>query len=149
MVLDWDAIKEIITYSSVPVILKGVLNAEDAMKAIEVGAKAIVVSNHGGRQNDSAIATLKALAALPADIRNKIEVYLDGGIRSGAAVFKALALGARAVLIGRPALYGLAVNGKDGLLDVLNILTNELKDIMKSAGCDSVQHISREMIKEN
>jgi isopentenyl diphosphate isomerase/L-lactate dehydrogenase-like FMN-dependent dehydrogenase len=142
MVLDWDVIREIVAYSKVPLILKGILNADDAEKAIEVGARAIVVSNHGGRQNDSAIATLTALAQLPTDLRNKIEVYLDGGVRTGADIFKALALGAKAVLIGRPALYGLAVNGKDGLLDVLNMLTNELKDTMMIAGSKSVSDIS-------
>jgi isopentenyl diphosphate isomerase/L-lactate dehydrogenase-like FMN-dependent dehydrogenase len=142
MVLDWNVIKEIVSYTKLPVILKGILNNEDAHKAIEVGAKAIVVSNHGGRQNDEAVATLIGLTTLTPDVKEKIDVYLDGGVRSGADIFKALALGAKAVLVGRPALYGLALNGKDGLVDVLNIFANELKEAMVMAGCQTLADIN-------
>jgi (S)-2-hydroxy-acid oxidase len=149
MVLDWDVIKEIILYTRLPVILKGILNNEDAHKAIEVGAKAIVVSNHGGRQNDEAVATLDGLTSLSSDVKERIEVYLDGGVRNGSDIFKALALGAKAVFIGRPALYGLAMNGKDGLVDVLNILTNELKEAMQVAGCETLDDISSVKISKS
>ena len=146
MALDWNAIKEIVAYSKLPIILKGILNNEDAKKAIEIGAKAIVVSNHGGRQNDEAVATLDGLTTLSPEIKTEIDVYLDGGVRNGGDIFKALALGAKAVFIGRPALYGLAVNGKDGLVDVLNIFTNELKTSMKVTGCASLSDIGPERI---
>ena len=148
MILDWDVIREIISYTKLPVILKGILNNEDAHKAIEVGAKAIVISNHGGRQNDEAVATLDGLTTLTPDVKEKIDVYLDGGVRGGSDIFKALALGAKAVFIGRPALYGLAVNGKEGLIDVLNILTNELKEAMKVAGCEILADIGPNRICE-
>ncbi len=148
MVLNWDVIKEIISYTKLPVILKGILSNDDAKKAIEVGAKAIVVSNHGGRQNDEAIATLDSLTMLSSDIKEKIDVYLDGGVRNGADIFKALALGAKAVLIGRPALYGLAMNGKDGLVDVLNILDTELKECMRMAGCKNLADITLNSISK-
>jgi isopentenyl diphosphate isomerase/L-lactate dehydrogenase-like FMN-dependent dehydrogenase len=146
MALKWNDIKEVISYTKLPVILKGILSNDDAKKAIEVGAKAIVVSNHGGRQNDEAIATLSGLTVLSPDIKEKIDVYLDGGVRNGCDIFKALALGAKAVFIGRPALYGLAVNGKDGLIDVLNIFTNELKTSMEVTGCASLSDIGPERI---
>jgi (S)-2-hydroxy-acid oxidase len=149
MTLNWADVKEIVSYTKLPIILKGILNNDDAQKAIDVGAKAIVVSNHGGRQNDEAVATLDGLATLSLEIRNKIEVYLDGGVRNGTDIFKALALGAKAILIGRPALYGLALNGKDGLVDVLNIFTDELKSCMKITGCESLSDISlRHIVKK-
>jgi len=141
MVLDWNVIKEIVSYSKLPIVLKGILNNDDAKKAIEVGAKGIVISNHGGRQNDEAVATLDGLTTLTPDIREKIDVYLDGGVRSGSDIFKAIALGAKAVFIGRPALYGLAMNGKDGLIDVLSIFTTELKESMRTAGCGNLAQI--------
>jgi (S)-2-hydroxy-acid oxidase len=134
MKLDWDDVKKIVNYTKLPVILKGVLSHEDILNAIDVGAKAVVISNHGGRQNDELMSTLEALALLPSGVRDSIEIYLDGGIRNGEDVFKALALGAKAVFIGRPALYGLAVNGEEGLLDVLDILTEELRECMHVTG---------------
>lgn len=146
MRLNWDDIRELVSYTKVPIILKGVPTAADVLKAVEVGAKAVVISNHGGRQNDELMATLEALALLPSDVRGKIEIYLDGGIRNGSDVFKALALGAKAVFIGRPALYGLAVNGEAGLLDVLNILTDELRESMKRTGCGSLTDIKLDKV---
>lgn len=146
MVLDWDVIKEIVLYTKLPIVLKGILDTEHALKAIEVGAKGIVISNHGGRQNDEAISTLDALVSLSSDIKENIEVYLDGGVRTGEDIFKALALGAKSVFVGRPALYGLAVNGKEGLIDVLNIFTNELREAMKITGCKTLVDISPKSI---
>lgn len=148
MTLNWDDIREIVTYSKLPIILKGILTNEDAEKAIEVGAKAIVISNHGGRQNDESISTLDALQTLSPTVRERIEVYLDGGIRNGADIFKALAFGAKAVLLGRPALYGLAMNGKDGLVDVLHILNTELKQSMSMAGCEKLADIQVESVQK-
>lgn len=146
MKLNWDDIRELVSYTKVPIILKGVLTAADVLKAVEVGAKAVVISNHGGRQNDSLGSTLDALALLPSEVRNKIEIYFDGGIRSGGDVFMALAFGAKAVFIGRPALYGLAVNGEAGLTDVLNILTDDLFECMRYAGCESLADITSDKV---
>ena len=146
MQLNWDDIGEIISYTKLPIILKGILTAEEAEKAVEVGANAIIISNHGGRQNDDAMATLEALANLQKATGENIEVYLDGGIRTGEDIFKALALGAKAVLIGRPALYGIAVDGKAGLTDVLNILTAELEVCMKKTGCRTLEEITPDKV---
>lgn len=148
MTLRWDDIREVISYTKLPVVLKGILNVGDAQKAVEVGAKGIVVSNHGGRQNDAAAATLDALASVAPSVAEKIDVYLDGGIRSGADIFKALALGAKAVFIGRPALYGLAMDGKDGLIDVLNIFADELKECMVKTGCGSLKDVSSDRVSK-
>ncbi len=144
--LNWDDVLEIACYASVPVIIKGVLTAADVHRAITVGAKAVVISNHGGRQNDELPSTLEALTLLPAALRDRIEIYLDGGVRTGSDVFKALALGAKAVFIGRPALYGLAVNGERGLTQVLFILLEELRACMQLTGCDSLEDIGPDKV---
>jgi (S)-2-hydroxy-acid oxidase len=141
MRLNWDDIRTIVVHTKVPIILKGVLTESDVRKAIDVGAKAVIISNHGGRQNDTLPATLKALALLPSDIRKQIDVYVDGGLRDGSDVFKALALGAKAVFIGRPALYGLSVKGEQGLVDVLNIFRSGLGQCMQVTGCQSLADI--------
>jgi isopentenyl diphosphate isomerase/L-lactate dehydrogenase-like FMN-dependent dehydrogenase len=143
---NWEDIKEVISYTNLPVILKGILHVEDAEKAIEVGAKGIIISNHGGRQLDNAITSLDALALMPQSVKDRIEVYMDSGIRKGSDIFKALALGAKAVLIGRAALYGISVNGKEGLESVLRILRNELKTSMHMTGCSKVAEITSKQI---
>lgn len=148
MTLNWDDIAKIVSYTNLPVILKGVMSMDEVVKAIEVGAKAVVISNHGGRQNDELVSTLQALESIPFELKDKIEIYLDGGIRNGSDVFKALALGAKAVFIGRPALYGLAVNGKTGLVDVLDILNEELRESMKETGCTSLNDIDSSKVKK-
>jgi isopentenyl diphosphate isomerase/L-lactate dehydrogenase-like FMN-dependent dehydrogenase len=140
--LNWNDVRDIVSYTKVPVVLKGVLTVSDVRKAIEVGVKAVVISNHGGRQNDTLPPTLDVLTLLPSDLREQIEIYLDGGIRSGNDVFKALALGAKAVFIGRPALYGLAVNGEEGLTDVLRIFTDELRESMRRSGCETLADLT-------
>jgi len=137
----WKDIEEIVKYTKLPVVLKGILHPSDVEQATRIGVKAIIVSNHGGRQLDDAISTLEALEKISAIADNKIEIYLDGGIRSGVDAFKAIALGAQAVLIGRPALYGLAVDGKSGLRTVLEILSNELQRCMYMTGCKDIRHI--------
>ena len=146
-VLDWQGIREIVASTKLPVVLKGILTVDDAKKAVEVGAKAIIVSNHGGRQNDSAPATLSVLENIAGSVGDKIDIYIDGGVRTGEDIFKAVALGARGVFIGRPALYGLALRGKDGLVDVLSILDHELQEAMRKAGCATIQDIHRNNVR--
>lgn len=132
--------------SHLPLVIKGIVRADDARRALDHGAAAILVSNHGGRQLDASPATLEALPGVVEAVGNDAEVYLDGGIRSGEDAFKALALGARAVLVGRPSLWGLAVGGAEGVADVLRILSEELSRTMALAGAPSVQGIDRSMV---
>ncbi|CAG2105892.1 unnamed protein product [Medioppia subpectinata] len=126
----------------IPLVIKGILTAEDARLAVDSGADAILVSNHGGRQLDSAPATLEALPEIVAEVGRECEVYLDGGVRSGADVFKALALGARAVFVGRPVCWGLVHSGSEGVKSVLEILYTELDNIMTITGCPTVASIT-------
>ena len=118
-----------------PVVMKGIVRADDARRAIDEGAKAIWVSNHGGRQLDLAPATIDALPEIVKVVGDRAEVYVDGGIRSGTHAFIALALGARAVFVGRPILWGLAVAGEEGVARVLALLREELVRAMQLAGC--------------
>ncbi len=141
MRLNWEDIREIVLYAKVPVILKGVLSHADVLKAIDAGANAVIISNHGGRQNDKLPATLDALVQLPPTIKEQIDIYLDGGVRNGEDVFKALALGAKAVLIGRPAIYGLAADGERGLVQVLQTFKNDLSECMVKARCRTLEDI--------
>ena len=126
-----------------PVVLKGVLTAEDAALAVEHGAAAIVVSNHGGRQLDGVPATLDALPEVADAIAGRVEIYLDGGIRRGTDVAKALALGARAVLAGRGPVFGLAAAGEDGVRHVLELLRDELTLALCLLGCTSPHEVTR------
>jgi isopentenyl diphosphate isomerase/L-lactate dehydrogenase-like FMN-dependent dehydrogenase len=142
----WNDIRQIIEFAELPVILKGILHPEDAKMAAEVGAKGIIISNHGGRQLDGAISTIDALRKVPAEVRQKLDVYMDGGIRQGSDVFKAIALGAKAVLVGRPVLYGLAADGENGVSGVLQILTNELRQCMHTMGCAKISDITADRI---
>jgi (S)-2-hydroxy-acid oxidase len=141
--------------SRMKIILKGIMTPEDAVLAIEHGADAIVVSNHGGRQLDETCSTIEALPAIHAAIatgssepgrNNKIPLIFDGGVRHGADIFKALALGADFVLIGRPVLWGLGYKGKEGVETVINILERELSRTMALAGVTKVEDISKEYI---
>jgi 4-hydroxymandelate oxidase len=117
-----------------PLVLKGVLTTEDARLAVEHGVAAVIVSNHGGRQLDGAVASLDALPEVVRAVAGRCPVLLDGGVRTGADVVKALALGARAVLVGRPVLWGLATAGADGARAVLDLLVSELDDVMALCG---------------
>lgn len=148
------------------IILKGIMTPEDAVLAVKYGADAIVVSNHGGRQLDSACSSIEALLAVRAALatrpnlfsrsrsggssssrpRNRIPIILDGGIRHGADIFKALALGADFVIIGRPVLWGLAYNGEKGVETVMHILERELSRTMALAGVTRIEDISRAYI---
>jgi len=127
----------------VPIVLKGILTAEDARLAVEHGASAVVVSNHGGRQLDGVVATLDALPEVADAVAGRIEVWCDGGVRSGLDVLKAIALGARLVLVGRPFLWGLAVGGEDGVVRVLEHLRDEIDHALALAGCRSPAELTR------
>lgn len=137
----WDDLAWLQSLSPLPLVMKGILRGDDAVRAVECGAKAIVVSNHGGRQLDGAIASLNALAEIVTAVDGRVEVLLDGGIRRGTDIFKALAIGAQAVLIGRPILWGLAVGGQTGVSHVISLLKNELSVAMALSGCPQLQDI--------
>ncbi|MDF1662542.1 MAG: alpha-hydroxy acid oxidase [Planctomycetota bacterium] len=144
----WKDIEWLRSITKLPVIVKGILHPDDALKARDYGASAIVVSNHGGRQVDTAQATIKALPKITEQLNDSIEVYVDGGVRRGTDVLKALACGARAVLLGRPILWGLAVNGQAGAEAVLQLLKADFDLAMALCGCRSVQEIQRDLIAE-
>lgn len=140
--LDWDFLGNLCARMSVPVVVKGILSAEDAALACEHGAAAIVVSNHGGRQLDGAPAALDALPELVEAVAGRAEVYVDGGIRRGTDVLTALALGADATLVGRPVLHGLALDGEQGVRRVLDILRTELENALALLGCRSPAEVT-------
>ncbi|KAF2725733.1 S-2-hydroxy-acid oxidase [Polychaeton citri CBS 116435] len=145
--LTWETtLKSLRQITKMKVILKGIMAPEDARLAVEHGADAIVVSNHGGRQLDCTTSTIEALPDVADAVQGRLPVIFDGGVRHGSDVFKALALGADFVLVGRPALWGLAYNGCDGVESVMNILERELSRTMALAGVTKVQDINRSMI---
>jgi isopentenyl diphosphate isomerase/L-lactate dehydrogenase-like FMN-dependent dehydrogenase len=144
--LSWDDVAWLRSLSPLPLVLKGIVTAEDTEKAVQAGVDGVVVSNHGGRQLDGAPATLDALAEVVQAAEGRIEVLLDGGVRRGSDVFKALALGARAVMVGRPYLWGLAVDGADGVRTILEILRDDLILTMALAGRPRVQDIDRSAV---
>lgn len=127
-----------------PIVVKGVLTADDARRAVDVGANAIVVSNHGGRQLDSVPAAIRALPAVAAAVGGQIQILMDGGIRRGSDIVKALCMGARAVLIGRAYAYGLAAAGEEGVARVLNILRADVERTLRLLGCGSVSNLNAE-----
>lgn len=136
--LSWADLDELRRRTSLPLIVKGVLDPDDAARAAECGADAVVVSNHGGRQLDGSVASIDALEAVHAAVRGRCEVLLDSGVRSGVDVLKALALGANGVLVGRPMLWGLASGGAAGARRVFELLAAELRDALGLAGCSGV-----------
>jgi isopentenyl diphosphate isomerase/L-lactate dehydrogenase-like FMN-dependent dehydrogenase len=141
--VEWPYVSELRERYGVPVVVKGLVTAEDARLACEHGAAAVVVSNHGGRQLDGAIAALDALPEVVEAVEGRAEVYLDGGIRRGTDVVTALALGANAVLVGRPVLYGLAFGGAKGVEQVLEILREETENALALLGCRSPAEVAR------
>ncbi|HEY7356539.1 MAG TPA: alpha-hydroxy acid oxidase [Ktedonobacterales bacterium] len=144
--LTWEVIPWLRSLTSLPLVLKGVLTAEDAARAVEAGVDGLIVSNHGGRQLDGVLPTIEALPEVVEAVNGRCEVYMDGGIRRGADILKALALGARAVLIGRPVIWGLAVNGEAGVSDILRILARELILAMQLAGRPTLASIDRSLV---
>lgn len=145
--LTWEILPWLRSITTLPILLKGILTAEDALLALEYGAAGIIVSNHGGRQLDGVVASIEALPEVVEAVAGRCEVYVDGGVRRGTDVLKALALGARAVLLGRPILWGLAVNGETGVHDVLQLLRAELELAMTLAGCPTLRSITRSLVR--
>ncbi|KAI9121033.1 hypothetical protein K1719_008066 [Acacia pycnantha] len=144
--LGWKDVKWLQTITSLPILVKGVLTAEDARLAIEVGAAGIIVSNHGARQLDYVPATIMALEEVVKAVQGRVPVFVDGGFRRGTDVFKALALGASGVFIGRPVLFSLAADGEAGVRKVLQMLRDEFELTMALSGCRSLKEITRNHI---
>jgi isopentenyl diphosphate isomerase/L-lactate dehydrogenase-like FMN-dependent dehydrogenase len=145
--LTWNDLEALCGRCDLPVLVKGVLTGEDAALAVEHGAAGIVVSNHGGRQLDAAPASLDALPEVVSVVDGRAEVLLDGGVRRGTDVVTALALGAQAVLVGRPALWGLAAAGEDGARRVLEILREEVELALALCGCAAPESVTREHVQ--
>ncbi len=139
----WEDLEWLAANTKLPLVMKGVMTGEDGRLCAEHGAKGMIVSNHGARNLDSTFSTIEVLPEVADAVDGRIEVYLDGGIRRGADVFKALALGARAVLIGRPIFWGLAVDGEAGVSKVLGILRDELDMVMALCGTADTASIDR------
>jgi 4-hydroxymandelate oxidase len=144
--LGWNEVAWLRSATRLPVVLKGILHPDDARRSAEAGVDGIVVSNHGGRQLDGAPATVEVLERAVAAVGGAAEVYLDGGVRRGTDVVRALALGARAVWVGRPAVWGLATGGTDGVAGALGLLRAELERSMALCGCRTVSEIGPELL---
>ncbi|KAJ2943768.1 hypothetical protein O0L34_g8088 [Tuta absoluta] len=146
--LTWDEIKWLKSITKLPIIAKGILRADDAVKAIEAGCSGILVSNHGARQLDGVPSTIEVLPEIVEAVKKyNVEVYLDGGVSCGTDVYKALALGAKMVFVGRPALWGLAVGGQAGVQRMLQIFRTELEYTFQIAGTPTVADITRDMVR--
>ena len=144
--LSWKDVEWLCALSKLPVLLKGIVHPDDARLAVAHGAAGVIVSNHGGRQLDTAPATIDALPEIVAAVDGRIEVLIDGGIRRGTDVVKALALGAKAVAVGRPVLWGLAHDGQRGVERVLELLRFEVDLAMGLCGCATVEEIDRGLV---
>jgi isopentenyl diphosphate isomerase/L-lactate dehydrogenase-like FMN-dependent dehydrogenase len=145
--LTWADVEDLASECSVPVLVKGILTAEDAELALEHGAAGVLVSNHGGRQLDRSLATAEALPEIAAAVEGRAALLVDGGIRRGVDVATALALGADAVLVGRPALWGLAAGGAEGVARVLELLRQELELALGLLGCTGVSQLTRAHVR--
>ncbi len=144
--LSWDDISRLQELWAGPIVLKGVLRAEDAQQAARLGVRGVIVSNHGGRQLDHTPSTISVLPAVVDAVGSELEVYMDGGIRRGVDIVKALALGARACLSGRALVYGLAAGGEDGAVRAMSLLVEELRLAMTLSGCRSVRELDRSWV---
>lgn len=144
--LTWDDVAWLRSLTDLPVVLKGILHPEDAALAVEHGVAGILVSNHGGRQLDEVPASIEALPGIVEAAGGRAEIYLEGGIRRGTDALKALALGARAVFVGRPVLWGLAAGGEEGVRQVLGLLRDELEAAMILAGQPDVESLDASLI---
>jgi 4-hydroxymandelate oxidase len=147
--LTWHSLERLRSVSALPLVLKGVIHPRDARLAVDAGVAAIVVSNHGGRQLDGCVASLDALGDVLEAVDGRLEVLMDGGVRRGTDVLKALALGARAVLLGRSIQWALATGGEAGILRLFELITGELRSAMALCGCPSVQGISPAIVRPN
>ncbi|XGW05020.1 hypothetical protein V3C99_015866 [Haemonchus contortus] len=159
--LNWDVIDWLLRTTKLPIIIKGVMRGDDAEEAVRRGVHGIIVSNHGGRQMDSALATsetemnspfpssknflnvfvIEALGEVTRSVKGRVPVFIDGGFRNGRDVFKAIALGASGVFVGRPILWGLSVEGAKGVTEVIRMLQTEFAHTMQLAGCKSIEEI--------
>lgn len=142
----WDVVDRLRRVTSLPIVLKGILTREDARRAVDHGAKGVVVSNHGGRQLDGAPPSLDALPEVVEEVGSEVEVYLDGGIRRGSDIAIALALGAKAVGIGRPVLWALAAGGESGVAKLLSLLKTDLATVMALTGRRTLAEIDRTLV---
>ncbi|WP_078378806.1 alpha-hydroxy-acid oxidizing protein [Sutcliffiella halmapala] len=147
--LSWDDLRTIKSHTSLPILIKGILHEDDARKALHYGVDGIIVSNHGGRQLDGCIASLEALPNVADAIQGEIPILMDSGIRRGADVIKAKALGATAVLIGRPYIYGLAIAGEKGVSHVLNSLNKDIDISLALTGKTSMEMVNRSILRRN
>jgi 4-hydroxymandelate oxidase len=145
--LTWSAVEWLRSITKLPVLVKGIVRADDAVRAVEHGAAGIVVSNHGGRQLDASPATIDVLPRIADAVGGRCEILIDGGIRRGADVIKAIALGAKAVLVGRPVLWGLAAGGQEGVAAALGVLRRELDLAMALCGVPEVARIDRSLVE--
>ncbi|MBT4880046.1 MAG: alpha-hydroxy-acid oxidizing protein [Alphaproteobacteria bacterium] len=146
--ISWKNIEWIKSITKLPIILKGIMSAKDAKIALKHKISTIIISNHGGRQLDTTRTSIEVLPEILRHTENRIEVLVDGGIRSGSDIFKAIALGAKAVLIGRPVLSGLLMDGEKGVASVLNILHKELEATMHLCGCKSISEITEDHVTQ-
>ncbi len=144
--LNWSDIERFVADSPLPVVLKGILTPEDAVRAAELGVAGVIVSNHGGRQLDTVLPAADALPAVADAVGDRVDLLVDGGIRRGTDVLKALALGARAVLIGRPAIFGLAMGGAEGVQRVIEILLSEFDSAQGLAGAPEASRLDRSFV---
>jgi 4-hydroxymandelate oxidase len=144
--IGWDDLEWLVSATSLPVVVKGIVRGDDASRGVDHGAAAVVVSNHGGRQLDTSPATIDALPEVVEAVDGRIEVLMDGGVRRGIDVVKAIAMGARAVLLGRPILWGLAVDGSAGVTGVLDIMRDELNTAMALCGVSAIGEITSDLL---
>jgi len=147
--ISWEDAAEILKLWDGPFALKGICCVEDAIKAADLGATAVILSNHGGRQLDHSISPIALLPEVVSAVGDRVEIIVDGGIRRGTDVIKALALGATACMVGRPYLFGLGAGGEKGVAKALSILRNEFSRDMALSGCRSVEEINLGLIREN
>ncbi len=145
----WDDISWLVNQTQLPILLKGIMHPDDAIKAVEAGCDGIIVSNHGGRVLDSVPATLHALSGVMAAVNGNVPILVDGGIRRGTDILKALALGATAVMIGRPYMHALATAGALGVAHLIRLLREELEITMALTGCKTLKDINKSVLHSN
>ena len=149
MSLSWEFFDWLRSITDLPILLKGVLRPDDALRAVSIGLDGVVVSNHGGRRLDGVPSSIEVLGKIVEVVGDRAEVLLDGGVRRGADVFKALALGARAVLIGRPYAWALAADGQRGVRSVLRLLEEALENAMIASGCRNLEAVQPDLLQSS